>query len=109
MEFAELTTVIVRGVETVQPLIDSRMHRLDISIAADSMLMHAERDRLTQVFGNFWQTQRSLGRPHYGGGSAPEMLENIFKLFVQAEHTASIEGGRFRPASRQAGNAESTG
>lgn len=105
-ERIELATIIARAIETVQPLIESQEHRLEISLPTDSLLLEVDPVRLVQVVGNLltnaakytepqgciWLTARReqdyavLSIRDNGIGLAPEMLSQVFELFVQADH-----------------------
>ena len=104
-EPVELATVITGAVETARPLIDGRNHRLHISMSPDSMVLHADPVRLAQVFGNLLTNAAKYTEPNghiavsvapVGGyavvtirddgiGIAPDVVEHIFELFVQAD------------------------
>jgi PAS domain S-box-containing protein len=107
MEPVELATVIHRAIEESQPMIDARGHELMLSLPAKSIIVDADVHRLAQVFSNLllnaakytdepnqiWlQVERDDGDAvirvrDSGIGIAPEILPNIFSLFVQADHS----------------------
>jgi PAS domain S-box-containing protein len=113
-ESVELANVVARAVETVQPLIAVQGHRLDLSLPNESLLLDADPVRLAQVVGNLlvnaakyteanghiWLAATREGDAvtlrvrDDGIGIAPELLPQIFELFVQADHTSSkAQGG----------------
>lgn len=113
-ERVELATVIARAVETVQPLIESHAHDLDVSVCAESLLVDADPIRLAQVIGNLVTNAAKYTDPggriwivadkredeavitvrDTGIGIAPEQLSRIFDLFVQVDHASTkAQGG----------------
>jgi PAS domain S-box-containing protein len=113
-EFVELQSVVARAVETAQPMIETRQHRLEVRLPNESLRLFADPVRLTQVVGNLllnaakyteangriWLTvERSDGElllkvRDNGIGIAPDMLHHIFDLFVQADHSfTKAQGG----------------
>ena len=51
-ERVELSTVVARAVETVQPLIEAQGHELTVSLPPESLPLDADPVRLAQVVGN---------------------------------------------------------
>jgi CheY-like chemotaxis protein/two-component sensor histidine kinase len=112
-ERVELSTIIARAIETVQPLIEVQAHKLQLSIPAESLPLNADPIRLTQVFGNLltnaakytdpngnvWLSAERQGEDvvvevrDNGIGIAPDMLPHIFGLFVQADDGATKARG----------------
>jgi PAS domain S-box-containing protein len=112
-ERVEIAAVVSRAVETVQPLADVQGHRLSITLPKESLMVEADPVRLAQVIGNLLTNavkytepggrimltaERSGGEAvvrvrDTGIGIAPEMLQRIFDLFVQVDHTASRSQG----------------
>lgn len=113
-EAVDLTTVIARAVETIQPLIAVHKHRLNISIPDDPFLLHADPVRLCQAVanlltnavkytepgGNIWLSAVQefdhvvLTVRDSGIGISPEMLPHVFDLFFQVDHTTTkTQGG----------------
>jgi CheY-like chemotaxis protein len=113
-EPVELATVVARAVETAQSLIDAQGHQLNIDLPAESLLLHADPVRLTQVVGNLlmnsakymdangqiWISglrdgdQVILKVRDQGIGISPELVPRVFDLFVQADHaTTKAQGG----------------
>jgi PAS domain S-box-containing protein len=107
-EPVELSTLIARAVETVQPLLHIKGHRLEVLISNESLVVNGDAIRLTQVISNLLtnsakyteengeirvsaardRTDVVLRVGDSGVGIAPEVLPHIFELFVQGDHTA---------------------
>ncbi len=101
----EVATILARAVEIAQPLIEAHEHRLDIDVADESLLVDADAVRLTQVVSNLLinaaKYTEAGGRIHVsarrhdaevvlrvrdnGIGIAPEVLPQVFDLFVQGQ------------------------
>jgi signal transduction histidine kinase/ActR/RegA family two-component response regulator len=112
-EWVELSTVIARAVETVQPLIEAQGHELTVQLPSESLALDADPIRLAQVVGNLLTNaakyteangriqltaQREDGEAvlrvrDTGIGIAPDMLPRIFELFVQVDHAATKSQG----------------
>lgn len=112
-EPVELAAIIARAVETAKPLIEIQEHHLGISVPKESLLLDADPVRLTQVVGNLLTNaakytdsrgqievvverdgdQAVLTIRDTGIGIAPDMLSQIFELFVQADHASSKSQG----------------
>ncbi len=110
----EAAAVIGRAIETVQPVIDAQGHHLELNVAAESMLLHVDPLRVAQIIGNLLTnaakyteeggTLRLIARREEqaavievcdnGIGIAPDMLQSVFDLFVQVDHSATrAQGG----------------
>ncbi len=112
-EQVELSAVVARAVETVQPLIDAQGHELTVGLPPESLPLDADPVRLAQVVGNLltnaakytesngriWLTAQRQGEEAVlrvrdtGIGLAPDMLPHIFELFVQVDHAATRSQG----------------
>ena len=111
---AELAGVIVQSVEESQSIIDSRGHELMLAIPARPIIVDADVTRLAQVFSNLltnaakyseqpsqiWLTVErddehvAVRVKDHGMGIEPDLLPNVFSLFVQADSSlARTEGG----------------
>jgi len=113
-ERVELATVVARAVETVQPLMDAKGHRVNIRLPSESLSIDADPVRLAQIVGNLltnaakytepggriWLTAERDGETaelrvrDSGIGIGPEMLPRVFELFVQVDHASTqAQGG----------------
>jgi len=113
-EHFDLTSAITRAVETAEPLIDARGHQLIQSPPGEPITVFADVVRLSQVVSNLlinaakyadkpgriWLHVEKEGGDvvirvkDEGIGMAPEMLERVFDLFVQADASAKrAQGG----------------
>ncbi|HUD96677.1 MAG TPA: ATP-binding protein, partial [Woeseiaceae bacterium] len=108
-EPVELATVVARAVETAQPLIEAQNHELEIALPEESLLLHADPVRLSQVFGNLLTNAAKYSEPgarillsarrkddkahirvvDNGIGIAADLLPHIFDLFVQVDHNTA--------------------
>lgn len=110
----EVGEILDQAIETVQPLIREKQHRLTVRRLHARALVLGDRARLIQCIGNLLQnaakyterrgeiaiavresdTNVSIEVRDKGAGIAPELLPRIFDLFVQSEETlASSRGG----------------
>jgi signal transduction histidine kinase len=49
---SKLDSVVARAVETAQPLIEARKHRLEVQLPTEALKLYADSVRLTQILGN---------------------------------------------------------
>ena len=114
-ELLRLGDVVARGVEIARPMIAARRHTLTIEQPDEPVYVHGDSTRLSQVLQNLLVNAAKY--THEGGqirlrahtadsfvylavgdngrGLAPEHLQSIFQLFVQAESgtAAAAESG----------------
>jgi len=102
-ELCELASVVAKAVEMASPLVEERGHHLTISVPPRGLAVMADPARLSQAIANllanaskYTEAGGEIGlvavaegaeavvRLHDSGiGIAPEMLPNVFDLFVQ--------------------------
>jgi signal transduction histidine kinase len=100
-----LQQVLEAAIETAQPLIDAKNHRLQIEIPSSLVILHVDPIRLSQVVSNLLTNAAKYMDPggqiilgcqvkadslelyvrDTGIGLEPEMRAKIFDIFVQAE------------------------
>ena len=107
-EVIELGDIVVRTVETVQPLLDERGHTLKVAVPAGSLALLGDPTRLSQALGNVLGnaakytergghielSARKLGAEveirvrDDGIGIPAELMPRIFNLFTQLDRTS---------------------
>jgi two-component system CheB/CheR fusion protein len=113
-EVVDLASVVNHALEGSRPLIESRRHRLEVSVAAGPLLVRADATRMAQVIlnllnnaakytpegGRIWltlqkeQDQAVVRVRDTGVGMPPELLPKVFDLFAQGDRTLDrSEGG----------------
>ena len=110
-ESVDLVSAVDRAVQSARPLIDSRGHRLEVSVPPSALCLEADPTRLEQVIVNLLENAAkytppkgciwlSVGRSDNtvclrvkdtGVGLAPEVLPHIFDRFAQVE--SGSQGG----------------
>src|ERR1700722_1178611 len=104
----DLRSVVEQAIETVSSELSARKHRLTTSLPAAPLWLHCDPGRLEQVLvnllvnsakytddgGELWLSAQQeddeviIRVRDSGIGIAPDVLPNVFNLFVQAEHSS---------------------
>ena len=102
-EQVDLATILEAAVETSMPLIEAARHQFDLRLPSESLTLHADPTRLTQVVSNLLNNAARytpkggrivlaaerdgdhavLAVSDNGIGIAPEALEDVFRMFTQ--------------------------
>jgi PAS domain S-box-containing protein len=113
MEPAELASVIARAIETAHPVLDAHGHQLHTRLPAEPIWLSADPIRLAQVIANLlnnaakytskagqvWlmaerrDQEVEIRVRDTGIGIAPELLPQVFDLFVQADRSIERSQG----------------
>ena len=111
MEPIELSAVIHHAVEANRALIDGRRQQLSITLGAESIHLHADLTRLSQVFQNLLNNaakytpeggtisltvtpgpdEIQVSVKDTGVGIPPEMLAHVFEMFAQVNRPLERE------------------
>jgi PAS domain S-box-containing protein len=112
-ETIEIGAVIDQAVETVQPLVKEKLHRLNLRKPFSPVYVSGDFARLVQSFGNILHNAAkytdtggeidvdvqelngdlTIAVRDSGVGIAPELLPNVFDLFVQSPRTLDRSQG----------------
>ncbi len=112
-ENVELLTIIARALEISRPLIDARKQQLHLALSSEPIRLEGDVTRLAQVIsnllnnaakftqegGDIWliaeliDQEVQLRVKDNGIGIAPELLPQVFDLFIQADRTLDRSQG----------------
>jgi PAS domain S-box-containing protein len=115
VEEVDLREIVQYAVDSVRPIINERSHELSISLPSDPVWLQADITRIEQVIVNVLNNAAKytdqggqisldvnqdgnfavLRVKDNGTGIAPELLDNIFDLFSQAQKNFGSRAGRF--------------
>jgi PAS domain S-box-containing protein len=112
-EWLDLASVVNSAVETSRPIIDAAGHHLEVSLAPEPIRLHADPVRLAQAVSNLLNNAAKYSEPgrqiwltakqqndevvfsvrDTGMGIPQDELQNIFGMFVQADHSMENSKG----------------
>jgi PAS domain S-box-containing protein len=113
MKHLALADIVARAIEMATPLLEQRHHSLDVRVATAGLFVLGDETRMAQVVGNLLTNAAKYTEPggsitieaareaneivlcirDNGIGIAPELLPNLFDLFVQGENRAELGQG----------------
>ena len=108
-----LQDVLAAAIEIARPLIEAGEHRFDTRVPEESIALHADHARLSQVFANLLNNAAKYSDPgsrielcatvegdeicvsvsDTGVGLAPEQLDAVFEVFRQVDTTVERSRG----------------
>lgn len=109
----ELASIVAKAVESAAPLLERQRHKLELSVPPQGLAIEADEVRLTQVVGNLLTNAARYTGPgghvrvkaaregdeialrvrDNGMGIAPDLLPQVFDLFVQGTQSADRSQG----------------
>jgi signal transduction histidine kinase/DNA-binding response OmpR family regulator len=112
-ERLDLATAVARATEMAKPLIESRLHTLNVSVPVGALFVEGDAVRLAQVIANLLQNAAKYTDPggviavdgrregpdmvisvkDNGRGIPPERLSSMFELFVQGDQAGDRSQG----------------
>jgi PAS domain S-box-containing protein len=112
-ETIDIGTVLDQAVETIQPLVQEKLHRLNIRKPFSPVYVNGDLARLVQSLGNILHNAAKYTDPggeievdveesngdvtiavrDSGSGIAPDLLPTVFDLFVQSRRTLDRSQG----------------
>lgn len=112
-ERIEIAAVVARAIETVDPLLKERRHRLTLLLSGSGLGVNVDPARMAQVIANLLTNAAKYSEPgseitvravrdnrrlrvsveDHGIGIAPEMLPHVFEAFAQARSAVRLSRG----------------
>jgi PAS domain S-box-containing protein len=109
----EIRSVVAAAVETVEPMLERRRHRLSVQVPDEPVRVFGDAERLTQLFGNLLSNATKftpsdgairivatvvedtvrVSVQDTGVGIAADLLPHVFETFVQGVRKASVRAG----------------
>lgn len=112
-EAMELADAVAAGIEIVSPMLERAQQSLHVDISSSGLPVHGDRKRIAQILSNLLTNASKHSPPHAdifvsawrdgdrialkvkdnGRGIHPELLPQIFELFVQSSQSIDRAGG----------------